>query len=282
MRILSTAMGAHIAGEVTTLATCWALTRQDGATMFFTDFDRDLKVEGETYLAASGYSRSAIANAAGFTVDNLDLIGALSSEVISETDLFSGLYDYAEVRIFLVNWQDISMGVIPLRKGWLGEVSAKDGAFTAELRGLSQAFLHEVGELYEPLCRADLGDASCGVDIEALTVTDEIASVTSRSDFTLAEYDGADGLLAGGILTFTSGANANRSGEIRSWSRDEKRLTLFLDMPFEVAEGDAVSFFAGCDKRFSTCKARFDNVVNFRGFPHVPGTDALLTGGSGD
>lgn len=32
---------------------------------------------------------------------------------------------------------------------------------------------------------------------------------------------------------------------------------------------------AGCDKRFETCSARFDNTLNFRGFPAIPGNDFL-------
>mgnify|MGYP003639839741 CR=1 FL=1 len=255
MKSLSTAMNSHLEGEVLTLATCWALTRQDGTELFFTDFDEDLVVGGDTYLAASGYSRSAIANSSSFTVDNLDIIGNLQSDIISEADLFSGLYDYAEVRIFMVNWQDLSMGTIPLRKGWLGEI-------------------------YAPLCSADLGDTKCGVDVEALTETDSVASVTSRGIFTLTSYNGAEGVLTGGVLTFTSGANAGRSAEIRNWVQADKTVTLYLEMPFEIAEGDAVSFFPGCDKRYATCRDTYSNHLNFRGFPHIPGTDALLESGN--
>lgn len=31
----------------------------------------------------------------------------------------------------------------------------------------------------------------------------------------------------------------------------------------------------GCDKRSSTCAGRFDNLLNFRGFPTIPGEDFL-------
>lgn len=31
----------------------------------------------------------------------------------------------------------------------------------------------------------------------------------------------------------------------------------------------------GCDKRFETCLARFSNILNFRGFPAIPGNDFL-------
>jgi uncharacterized phage protein (TIGR02218 family) len=30
---------------------------------------------------------------------------------------------------------------------------------------------------------------------------------------------------------------------------------------------------AGCDKRAETCRAKFGNFLNFRGFPHIPGED---------
>ena len=30
-----------------------------------------------------------------------------------------------------------------------------------------------------------------------------------------------------------------------------------------------------CDKRAATCQAKFDNFLNFRGFPHMPGEDWL-------
>lgn len=280
MKSLTANMNSHIQGEVTSLATCWSLTRSDGVQMFFTDFDEDLTVKGDTYQAESGYTRTAIANSSSFTVDNLDIIGNLSSDVITETDLMSGLYDFAEIIIFMVNWGDLSMGTIPLRKGWLGEISATDGQFTAELRGLGQALLTEIGDIYTPTCSADLGDSRCGVDVAALTETDTVAAVTDRSRLSLTGYDGADGVLVGGVLTFTSGLNTGRSGEIKSWVQSGKNLSLFLDMPFDIAIGDGVRFFHGCDKTYATCRDTYSNHLNFRGFPHIPGTDALLEVGN--
>jgi uncharacterized phage protein (TIGR02218 family) len=47
-------------------------------------------------------------------------------------------------------------------------------------------------------------------------------------------------------------------------------------MPFAIAIGDLFAVTMGCDRRLATCKARFDNVVNFRGEPYLPGTDEVL------
>ncbi len=41
--------------------------------------------------------------------------------------------------------------------------------------------------------------------------------------------------------------------------------------------GDVFTIRPGCDKTFATCQAKLDNAVNFRGFPHVPGTDQVLS-----
>ena len=85
---------------------------------------------------------------------------------MSEADLRKGLFDHAEVRIFLVNHQDLSQGILRMRKGRLGEVTlTPNGRFQAELRGLMQVFSRRVGELYSPECRADLGDSRCRVPI---------------------------------------------------------------------------------------------------------------------
>ncbi len=168
MKSISSALAAHLAGEVTTLATCWRVTRKDGRAFYFTDHDRDLAFDGNLYLASSGYSRSAIANDAGMAVDNLDVEGVLDHEQISEQDLRAGLFDHAEVHVFLVNWADLSQGKLRLRRGWFGEVFlSEQDLFRTELRGMTQALSVRIGELYSPECRADLGDHRCRVPIEA-------------------------------------------------------------------------------------------------------------------
>ena len=48
-----------------------------------------------------------------------------------------------------------------------------------------------------------------------------------------------------------------------------------LSEPIEA--GDTFRIVAGCDKQFTTCRTKFANVPNFRGFPHVPGNDFMLS-----
>ena len=54
MRTLPPELAAAIAGPVTTLATCWRLTRKDGIVLGFTDHDEALTFDGTSFEAASG------------------------------------------------------------------------------------------------------------------------------------------------------------------------------------------------------------------------------------
>ncbi len=48
-------------------------------------------------------------------------------------------------------------------------------------------------------------------------------------------------------------------------------IELWQRMAGSLSVGDAFQITAGCDKQLATCKSKFDNAVNFRGFPHMPG-----------
>ncbi|MEH6474506.1 MAG: DUF2163 domain-containing protein [Sneathiella sp.] len=276
MKTLTAQLQIHLQGEVTSLASCWYILRRDGEEVFLTDHDADLTFNGHLYRASDGYNRSALKGSSGTDTDEMDLSGCLNSDWLSENDLRAGIYDFAQIHFFLLNWQDVSMGSIPLRKGWIGEVSWSDGLFQAELRGLSNSFKRNLGKIYTPECTADLGDDRCMLDIEALASMDVIADTSSRNNFTLTNYDADDGELDGGIVHFMSGGNVGQKLEIQSWLNSGKQLTLFIAAPYEISVGDSITLYPGCDKRFSSCKERYANQMNFRGFPYVPGLDGLL------
>ncbi len=86
----------------------------------------------------------------------------------------------------------------------------------------------------------------------------------------------AGGWYDGGELTWTSGANAEQAVAVRHWNADAGTLNLLLPVLYAVEVGDTFTIRPGCDKSFAICKAKFDNAINFRGFPHVPGNDQIL------
>ncbi len=138
-----------------------------------------------------------------------------------------------------------------MKRGTIGQVELKDTIFKAELRGLTQALSQQIGELYTPNCRADLGDARCKIDLAALTTSGTVTAVSDRYGFTDTARIEATDYWSGGLLTWTSGANASRKMEVRSFASGV--FTLFLPMPSEINVGDAYAVQPGCDKSFSMC-----------------------------
>jgi uncharacterized phage protein (TIGR02218 family) len=106
-----------------------------------------------------------------------------------------------------------------------------------------------------------------------------VTALGGISIFTVSGLDDFDdGWFAAGKLTFTGGANAGEAMEVKRHHSDGESVSLALWQAFAepIALGDTFVVTAGCDKRFDTCRARFDNALNFRGFPHIPGNDFIL------
>jgi len=281
MRTLDSDFAAHVATGVTTLCRCWKLTRGDGLVLGFTDHDRALTFDSVSYEPATGLDASEDTSQTGFAVGGLEASGALSSDRLDADDLAAGLYDNAEVRIYLVNWSTPAERLL-LRLGHLGEVTRADGAFRAEVRGLAAALDEVQGRVFRYTCDADLGDARCTVDLTNPTYrgTGAVAAASDRRRFTATGLDGfSAGWFERGKLTWTSGANLGRSAEVRSHRLVAGAVAIELWQPAydAIVASDAFTVTAGCDKLFSTCGAKFANGVNFRGFPHIPGNDVALT-----
>jgi uncharacterized phage protein (TIGR02218 family) len=277
MKTISDELLAHLALDTTTMTTCWRVVRTDGAVFTFSSFSEPITFDAEVYEPTSAFSHSAIATSGAMNVDNLEISSVLTSDALNDADLLSGLWDFANVEIFQVNWADLTMGKLVLRSGKLGEVKTGRHNFTAELRGLTQPLQQNIGRVYSATCDANLGDARCGKDLTAFTFTSTVTSVTSQAEFASDGLTQDVGYFDYGHITFTSGLNINRSMEVRSFASGGA-VFLQMPMPLEVAVDDAFSIVVGCDKAFATCISRFDNALAFRGFPHIPSTDKLASG----
>ncbi len=281
MKQLPSGLQAHLDSGATTLCWCWRLTRRDGERLGFTDHDRDIVFDGSTFEAAAGFSATEIRDATGLSVDNLEVTSALSSERLSEADLAAGRYDDAQVEIFRVNWSAPEQRVL-MRSGSLGEVRRAAGAFTAEVRGLAHYLQQPSGRLYQFTCDADLGDARCGVSASSPTYrgTGAIAEVLGARRFTATGLDAyADAWFTRGLITFSSGAADGQSVEVKTHTKAGSVVTVELWAPVRgpLEPGQTFTITAGCDKHLETCRAKFANAANFRGFPHMPGNDFLTS-----
>ncbi len=287
MKSIPHPLQSRLDSGATTLCWCWRVTTRTGARLGFTDHDRDIVLDGTTFEAGAGFTASEIRDSLGLGIDDLEVESALSSAHLSEVALAAGDFDNATVEIFRVDWTDPSLRVL-MRSGSLGEVRRGSTAFTAEIRGLAHLLQQPQGRVFQYACDADLGDARCGIDLSspiyrgAGTVLVEV-SARQLVASGLAAF--ADGWFTFGLLTFTSGVNAGRASEIKHHGLADATATIELwsAMSAPIAAGDTFTVTAGCDRHLATCRDKFANGTNYRGFPHMPGNDTLaayVRGGS--
>lgn len=272
MRTVPQALASHLAGDATTTCHAWRVTRSDGVVLGFTDHDEDLTVGGTLCCAASGFAAADSEAQAGMAANAGEVSGGFSSEAISEADLTAGKFDRAKVELFLVNWADASQYVrLDLRE--IGEVTRSGESFQAELRSMAHRLDQPQGRIYGRRCDASLGDSRCRVALAVFRSTAVVSAQGDRSHLTVSGiggresgfFDLGEALLADGTLAMIERHERQADGTAR--------LTLWLPLEREVAAGESLTLTAGCDKRFATCRERFGNGVNFRGFPHMPGAD---------
>ena len=280
MRTVPAALQAHLDGQATTLAACWKLTRKDGLVLGFTDHDETVLFDGVTFQAATGLTAGEAEAALGLAAGSQEVEGALSSLAIEETDIFAGRFDGARIEIFLVNWQDVGQRLL-LDVAELGELERGGPAFTAELRGIASRLDRRRGRIYRRRCDAVLGDARCRVDTSAPALSADATLVEiAGGALVVAGIGGIDlPLYAQGHVAWQSGAAAGLRAEIAGLQKTADgrvRIGLLGSEGEAAVAGDLLRLHAGCDKSFATCKARFNNGLNFRGFPHLPGNDAAM------
>jgi uncharacterized phage protein (TIGR02218 family) len=278
MRVIPETLAAKLAGGVTTLAHVWLITRRDGEVLGFTDHDNALTFDGHLCEPATGLVAGAVEKALGLSVDTASLSGALSSEKISAEDIAKGLWDGARVALYKIDWADPTASVF-LFSGKLGEVKRGAHAFVAELRGPQAALNIPVGRVFARFCDADFGDARCGADADdpAFRASCNVSAIVDTRSFRTGDLSAfADGWFTRGRLIWASGGE----GEVAVHRREgaDAFIELLDSAGPALTLGAAFEIVAGCDKRFETCRIKFANALNFRGFPYMPGNDAMQAG----
>ena len=274
------------ADKTTRLCFCMQVTRRDGTVLGFTDHDEDVVLDGVTYEASSGVTASNFEASSTLEVDTWEVFGALISDRLTEDDLAAHAYDNAAFKLYLVDWETPRANHLML-SGSIGEVERGRTAYKAELRSLTHYLNQEIGRVYSKRCDADLADLRCTKSLEtaAFLGTGTVTDVLSTGTYLVSGIDAfEDQWFKYGELIWISGQNATQRCEVNQHT--VQVVSVLLEMwdppPFTVQAGDTFQIRAGCDKKWETCRDKFNNIVNFRGFPKIPGNDVISRFGSKD
>lgn len=269
-------------------AKCWEIRPNGLQPIRLTDCDRTIRFAGFDYVPTGSGSLSAQRRVAELEESNADFAGALTSDAITDEDLLAGRYREAEVNQFLVDHRFPSEGAYETKRFWITETKWDSGAWSAAWTGIPSWLRMSTGFVHGRTCDRTLYDVGCGVSKGAYAMvgaTCEVTSVlTSRLKFTFNSAEGinsqSNGYYDGGELVWYSGANEGVTSQIKTYimTPNPDSIELELRTPLDIQEGDTFNAWAGCNKlgRTGDCKDKFDNLINFRGYQDMPGTDRMV------
>jgi hypothetical protein len=342
---------AHLQLSCVTLAACLRMELTNGQVFGFTNYSRDITLNGVVYSSTAGQTVTAVQTTSGVSVDSVDVETLKDMTGIPVSSVLAGLFDNAEFYFFIVNYMDLTQNFGTLRRGTLGQITTERNKYTIELRGMMEQFKKRILDLYAAQCVVDLGGERCKVQVDpptwlastayALRVTGQAGTggvvkpttpnrrhfkitVAGTSDASEPTWDTVignstvdgtatwetiqaliltgivqtvstankrifidntlledDDFYLGGLLTWTSGLNVNKSFEVKRHETVMGNIEIELVLPVfnPMVIGDTYTIQAGCLKRKDEdCIARFDNIVNFQGFPQIPQSFVIVPG----
>ncbi len=277
---LPAALQAHLDTGATCLCRAWLIDRKDGEQFAFTDHDAPLELDGVSFKPDSGLSALTLEKTTGLAVDNTEAIGAISDISLRDEDINAGRFDGADVTAWLVNWIDPAQRVVQFR-GNIGEISRAGGGFRAELRGVSDALNRPIGRVYQKPCGSFTGSETCGVNLDTpeFSVEAPVIEIENSRVFRfvgLTEF--AANWFGRGFFVIRSGDAEGLRAAIKVDRIHDglREISLWEPLRVTVSPGDSIQLYAGCDKRFETCRTKFDNAINFKGFPDIPEEEWIM------
>ena len=171
--------------DVMQLACCWTIERRDGAGLALTSHDEMLSIDGVRFEPGAGLTPKALRFDGSGDTGESAVTGAVTSALLDEMSLLAGHWDGARVRLFMVDWSDPEGEQVELLAGELGQVDKVGEEFEVALLTAFAKLDAPACPETSPLCRAELGDRKCRIDLATrqrrARVSSANGATTSRS-----------------------------------------------------------------------------------------------------
>ena len=262
-------MKAHVA-DPRFRVMCLRIEPKVGSPIYLTHYPRDLVINGHTYLSSTGYDFTGYSSTTSMSPGVVDLEGISGLAGIDYDTIASGVLDNARAYLFATTWNAPIEDEEEIVASILGKTTLRDKKYTIEEMALIDALNQSVEKTYTVACSRTFGDAGCGINTAAITVTGTLTTASSGCVIRDSARTEAADYFAAGIIQFTSGLNAGlKPLEIKRYEADGT-IEVFEAFHYLPAVGDAYVMIPGCRKRHEDCRDKWHNIVNFFGFSYIP------------
>jgi len=244
----------------------------NGTTVALTSHDSALIVGGVVYQPVPDLEPTSMLQSNDGTIDNQRVFSSWFGNYVNITSLFGGDYDSAGIEVGWIAWDINPLERIVLFSGVVGDITWTD-------QGMSMEAISELKKLEKNIARTytandpySFGDPEWGLAEGPYTFTGTVNTVlTPRYKFTMTGDAASqpDQYFSYGKITWTTGLNAGRESEVRIHLSSNNSLELYVPTGYNISNGDQFTALAGYDGSFDQAKTKFNNAVNFGGFPHI-------------
>jgi len=296
--------------ETLCLAKLTRIERTDGVFHYLTDHDRPIWFEDEDtglreYTPGGSFDGSSRLKESGVEETDAELVGAITADQITNTDIRAGRFRGAWVIEYVVDWRFPFAGYFERMKYRIQDTEHDEEKWVFHIVGLAALLKQKLGSVFGRTCERKLGDARCGVNLIPHTSfgVEVVNVLEARRIFRVA----IGGLVAYpapfknylqfGEVRWTSGLNMGLVSEIKTDERDSGEtskviIELFLPTPEDITpmfpgDGDFMEIVPGCNKLHigddgtsGHCVNKFSNGPQFKGFRFLPGRDRLMKSSS--
>lgn len=285
---------AHYSGSAVTVTLIMRVRTRSGAVYGFTDLDVDVNYDPSAYDPGvtgddwgmithrslnGGFEMSRMDAASDMSVDSAEATILPGDDSITPQQLIAGYLDSADVRIYRVNYMDLSMGHECVAVGKLGNQRLSSSSGVLEFLSLVSQLKQPEAELQTITCRHIFGGPGCP---KAFTWTDgEVTGVDGdepRRIFADSGLSPDNDEFVPGIVEWLTGSNAGIQMDVEQ--NTAGTFALMLPMGYEIQIGDTFRVRPDCTKLWGDavkgCLFHWgeDRYRYFGGFPDIPTSDA--------
>lgn len=256
----------------------------------FTTWDVPLTVGANTYLTNLHIRRGPLTQKVGVEVQSLELELTPQSDgdaiTVGGVPFLQacrlGFLDGCKLewhKVFMATPGDVSAGAVLWFQGRLGTV--EPGRLTARTSVESDLALLNIAmprHLIQTGCAHRLFDSGCTLNPATYQASSSVLSVDVNRTYITTGLSNPNDYWSLGTLTFTSGPLNGLSLTVKKSLLASGQITFVRQLPLAPAVGNTFTILPGCDKKKTTCDAKFNNLLHFRGFPYVPVPETMYGG----
>lgn len=237
---------------------------KNGTKIYITDNGNNIDFDRNDYSMNHGMQIMKMKKDITVDSDELVLQFFLDDKIFKITDIQNNIFQNASITLFQIDKVNQKQIIFV---GEVTKIEIFDHHFEMKIASQKQKLFSTICKLFSPTCRASLGDAQCQVDLNSKKVSGNVTAVAANQmSITSNALNQENGYFDYGHIIFDD--DQNKKLVVRNFFKGGK--IFFNSKPiFEINDRDLFEIFPGCDKKFITCKNKFNNSINFQGEPQL-------------